>query len=182
MLMLDLCCGLGGASAAFRARGWRVVTVDIEPLVNPDILIDVREFTWHGEKPDFIWASPPCDEFARKDNRPWIDYPEPDLSIYLACKRVISAAQPRYWIIENVRGAIPYFGTPVYSRRPYFLWGYFPPLCQFRVGCGKKLTNGSKDRPAGMSYVKSRALERARVPYGLFLAAAIAAETQLLLF
>ena len=35
MLMLDLCCGLGGASRAMRERGWEVVTVDIVPEFNP---------------------------------------------------------------------------------------------------------------------------------------------------
>lgn len=30
-LMLDLCAGLGGASAAMRERGWRVITLDADP-------------------------------------------------------------------------------------------------------------------------------------------------------
>lgn len=49
LLMLDLCCGLKGASAAMRDRGWEVV---------------------RGRRPDLVWASPPCTEFSR-ESMPW---------------------------------------------------------------------------------------------------------------
>jgi len=181
MLMLDICCGFGGASAAFRARGWDVVSVDIEPLVKPDVICDVRFFTWHGSRPDLIWCSPPCTEFARIDNFPGRDFPEPDMSIYLACKRIISEAKPRYWVIENVRGAIPYFGQPAYSHRPQFLWGFFPDLGRVVYRSPKNDVSG-KNRPEGMGYKQGRALNRAVIPYPLSAALCRAVEIQPVLF
>ena len=56
-LMIDLCSGLGGASAAMRERGWRVVTVDNEATFSPDVVADVREWRWEGEKPGLSGAA-----------------------------------------------------------------------------------------------------------------------------
>jgi len=51
-----------------------------------------------------------------------------------AAKRIIDELQPKYWVIENVRGAIPHFekllGKPrqiIHDR--WILWGNFPLLC-----------------------------------------------------
>lgn len=65
MLMLDLCCGLGGASKAMKERGWDVITVDIDPEFNPTIVADLRTFHYSGPRPDLVWASPPCTEFSK---------------------------------------------------------------------------------------------------------------------
>lgn len=106
MLMLDLCCGLKGASAAMRNRHWTIVTVDIDPLFTPDVVADVRSWSWTGQSPDLIWASPPCDEFSR-EFMPWSQTGKtPDLSVIEGCKRIIRESNPRYWIIENTRGAV----------------------------------------------------------------------------
>ena len=109
-VMYDLCCGLKGASVAFAERGWKVVTLDNDPKFSPDIVADIR--TWHYNGPDnpgFIWASPPCLEFSR-ESMPWTRRGVvPDMSIVESCKRIIDEAAPRYWIIENVRGAKQYF-------------------------------------------------------------------------
>jgi len=40
--------------------------------------------------------------------------------------RVLGEVQPRYWCLENVSGARPYFGTPHVEFRPWYLWGNFP--------------------------------------------------------
>lgn len=60
------------------------------------------------------------------------DLPAPDMSLVKACKRIVDECQPRYWIIENVRGAVPFFepllGKPAGIFRPYFLWGHFPNI------------------------------------------------------
>lgn len=34
--------------------------------------------------------------------------------------------RPRFWIMENVRGAIPFLGVPAQKIGPWCLWGYFP--------------------------------------------------------
>lgn len=137
MMMIDLCSGLAYASRPMRQRGWHVVTVDIEPGFIPDIIADVTEWSWTGATPDFIWASPPCIEFAR-EFMPWSKTGiDPDMSVVLACKRIIDECHPPYWAIENVRGAvrwfIPYLGRPSLVINPYYFWGTFPPISRPRI-------------------------------------------------
>lgn len=175
-VMLDLCCGLGGASQAMCERGWIVVSVDIDQKFEPAIVADVHHWSYSGQRPDLVWASPPCVEFAR-ESMPWSRTgSEPDMSIVLSCKRIIDETQPRYWIIENVRGAVPWFrrylGEPALVVNPYFLWGHFPLLGKIR------LTN----RRSKESYHSSKSAERAEIPYPISLAVALAIEAQPPLF
>lgn len=158
-----------------RMRGWNVVTIDIEPRFNPDIIADARTWSYEGARPDLIWASPPCVEFSR-ESMPWCRTGnEPDMSIVLGCKRIIEEANPRYWVIENVRGALhyfrPHFGEPAARVGPFFLWGNFPQLGTIKRDFKKKESYGSKQRA-----------ERAKIPAGLSLALAQAIEWQGSLF
>lgn len=156
MRMLDLCCGLKGASQAMFDRGWEVITLDIEERFNPDIVVDVRSWKWGGGDLDLIWASPPCVEFSR-ESMPWCKTgKEPDMSIYHACRRIIGQAKSRYWIIENVRGAVAYFGTPKSIYGPFYLWGFFPIPGKFKLKYRHK-----------ESYPSGRRAERAMIPYTL---------------
>ena len=54
--------------------------------------------------------------------------PPPDLTKLIGCKSIIEHAWPRYWIIECVRGAVPWFGMgPARCIvGPFYLWGHFP--------------------------------------------------------
>ena len=171
LLMLDLCCGLKGASAAMQDRAWRVITLDIDPCFNPDIVADVRTWSWRGDKPDLIWASPPCDEFSR-EFMPWSRIgKKPDLSIVEGCKRIIGESNPRYWIIENTRGAVLYLGKPAAVLYPYYLWGFFPVLPDCKPNFPHKELLSS-----------TMAAERARIPYKLSALIADAIERANLLF
>jgi hypothetical protein len=169
-LMLDICSGLGGASAAMKERGWRVVTLDYNPSFNPDICEDIQHFIWNGRQPDLVWCSPPCTEFAR-EFMPWSKTGViPDLSIVTACYKFIKAVHPIYWVIENVKGAIKYFkpvlGKPSYVCNPYYLWGHFPDISHVRVRSYKEHLSSTADA------------ERARIPYAISEALAIAIEMQ----
>lgn len=130
-LMLDLCCGLKGASAAMRERGWEIITVDIDPKYNPTYVADVRDWAWTGPRPDLVWASPPCTEFSR-ESMPWTRKGiTPDMSIVEACVKIARESDARFWLLENTRGAIkwlrPMLGEPRYRMAPQFLWGV-PPV------------------------------------------------------
>jgi len=175
LLMLDLCSGLGGASQAMIDRGWNVIRIDNNPDFNPDIIADVRNWSWNGVRPDLVWASPPCTEFSR-NSMPWFIKQEPDMSIVRACIRIIKQSEPIYWVIENVRGAVPYFeniiGRPRMIVGPYFLWGNFPLFFPIKV---KK-----KQRFSGRNIKKQSAL-RAKIPYEISLALAIHVEKQKIL-
>lgn len=167
LLMIDLCCGLKGASAAMRNRGWKVVTVDVKPEFSPDIVADVRFWSWQGDEPLLVWASPPCDEFAR-EFMPWSRTGRPpDLSIVDGCKRIIKECHPKFWIIENVRGAVPHLGKPTQIINPFYLWGFFPHLGRFRV-----------QRRHKESLPSTAKAERAKIPYSFSLAVAKIIESQ----
>lgn len=172
MLMLDICSGLQGASAAMRERGWQVITLDINPAFRADIVADVRFWSWTGQKPDLIWCSPPCTEFAR-ESMPWCKTgKEPDLSIVNACKRIVAECKPRYWILENVRGAVRWLGKPSAIIGPFYLWGVFPDIGLIQLhNFRKKETYSSK-----------QAQLRSKIPHELSLAIAIAIENQATLF
>ena len=161
MLMLDLCCGLGGASRAMQERGWDVIRVDINPEFSPDIVADITTFHYTGPKPDLVWASPPCTEFSKwsmpaswKCNAG--GKKEPDLTLMLAAKRIIEEINPRWWVVENVKGAVPFFTehfSPVQKvSGSRFLWGEFPPFdCD--PGYGKWRLPPSPDRAAKRSEI-----------------------------
>lgn len=172
MLMLDICAGLGGASQAMRERGWMVVTLDNDPRFCPDVVADVRTWSWSGARPDLVWCSPPCVEFSR-ESMPWCRTGNvPDMSLVNACKRIISECQPRYWVIENVRGAVPYLGKPSVNVGPFYLWGSFPDLGRSPMSAFRKKE----------SYTSGRRAERAKVPRSVSWALSVAIESQVSLW
>lgn len=167
--MLDLFSGQEGASAAMKDRGWRVTTLDSEAGFKPDIVADIRNFSWGGGPLDLIWASPPCDEFSR-EFMPWCRTgKEPSMELVEAAYRIIQETDPRFWVIENTKGAMKYFnpllGSPRYVANPIYLWGNFPSLPKLRLKIGKERMSSS------------RAAERAKIPYELSLTLAISIES-----
>lgn len=144
-LMLDLFCGRGGASAAFRQLGWDVVGIDINPRLRPDIVADLRNWSWAGRRPDLVWASVPCQEFARF-SMPWTrakNPAPPSMELFEAAKRIIGETGPRFWAIENVRGAAKFFGPPARRLGAVYLWGTLPPhFPDFKVAGFKESLSG----------------------------------------
>ena len=166
--MLDLFAGLGGASAPMRDRGWSVVTVDHEPACAPSIVADVKTWHWNGPTPDLLWASPPCEEFAR-EFMPWSQTgTTPSLDLVTATLTLVASIQPRWWVLENVVGAQRYLGRAPRHYGAFYLWGWYPPFeCDVRQFTFKE------------SWSSMRAAERGRIPYTLgdALASAIEAAT-----
>lgn len=137
-VMLDLFSGLGGASEAFiQDDNWTVIRLENNPdlqSIPSTTMMNVEELEVDEGSVDVIWASPPCTEFA-KTSMPWTrsqlpDGFSPDMGLLLHTMRIIHSAKPQWWIIENVRGAVPYFrpflGEPRQIIGPTFLWGNFP--------------------------------------------------------
>jgi site-specific DNA-cytosine methylase len=165
--MLDLFSGTGGASAAMRARGWKVVTLELDQQHRPDIIGDVTRLPIRHRRGlfDLVWASPPCTEYAR-ESMPWCRTGvAPDQTLWNAAMDAIISLQPRWWVIENVRGAAQWRGRPRRILGPIFLWGDFPPFHPRISGWKEKLW--SRDKVA-----------RAAMPYALSEALAIACETE----
>lgn len=172
--MLDLFSGSGSASAPMLAHGWNVTRVDLDPKTDDAIRADVREFRPDMPPPDLLWASPPCDEFAR-ESMPWCKTGKaPDMSCLDATLALIAELRPRFWVIENVRGAVPWFasrlGPPKRRIGSVYLWGEFPFFLA-SPSFHKQKTTGST--PAGRLF---RARIPEQIPQGL--AAAIEAEQQ----
>lgn len=146
--MLDLFAGLGGASQAMvDHKSWEVIRVDNNPDLLPhlsfvckDVKTVLDEINGLSSIPhvDLVWASPPCIEFSdgyagpkytHMRENPGKEY-SPDMSLIETTLEIIDALKPRYWIIENVRGAMKFFepllGPPRIIIGPYYLWGNFP--------------------------------------------------------
>jgi hypothetical protein len=170
--MIDLFCGYKGASEAMRRRGWIVETADIMKSFQPTYTVDLQDWSFEPTNPDLripdlVWASPPCQEFSRQ-TMPWTrarNPAPPDLSLIKSAQRIIDEIRPRWWVIENVRGAIPYLGKPVKKIGAYCLWGKFPDF----------EATTSKRKESLPSWKKQ---ERALVPYSISLALALACEAK----
>lgn len=176
-LMLDLFSGMGGASAAFIEAGWEVVRVDIDTAHPADIYADLSTWSWHGRRPTLVWASPPCTEFTHH-GMPWIHKQHaPSMALVEAADRIIRECQPDYWVIENVRGAVPYI-DPLYGKSlrlgPVFLWGEFPRFYARVAGYKGKTPGHNPKLRARIPMAVSRGLLQAimadraqmRLPFG----------------
>ena len=175
MIVLDLFSGLGGFSKAFKDRGHEIETLDIDPQFNPTFCMNIKDFRPKKEY-TVVLASPPCIEFA-KVAMPWYrkKLPEgfrPDLSLVVQAKCVIDELGPRYWVLENVRGSVPYIskiiGTPKTHIGSRYLWGEFPILNPTPT-YGKEKIFPMENRPA----------IRALIPYNLSLALCKAIEQEM---
>lgn len=150
--MIDLFSGLGGASAAMRDRGWDVITVDSEDKFKPDVVGDIAEMQLEPTtQVDLVWASPPCTEFART-SMPWTRKRmtgPPSLALVEAALRIVDEIKPTWWILENVRGAVPYLRdlSLLGHAGPVYMWGEMPrgfiaALKQLRIAPYKERLSG----------------------------------------
>ena len=152
-----------------------------------DTLADMFEKGYVSEKVDLVLFSPPCREFSLGFHAPqaiasregrYEEY-SPDMSILKAGLEIIKMLEPRFYIIENVKGSIrhfePYVGPPVYSIGSFWFYGNFP---QFIVNEPvKKKSQGEKwsNHPLRENY-------RALIPLPISQAIKQAVESQTSLF
>lgn len=151
MRVLDLFSGLGGFSQSFVNHGCEVLRIDNNPLLSEvphTHIIDIFEFRDHlknslqkGEgiiRPDVILASPPCYEFSTGYNAPRAEASrkgqlgeyQPNMKFLEVTLEIIEILCPKWYVIENVAGAVRYF-EPIIGRHrqrieAMFFWGNFP--------------------------------------------------------
>ena len=152
MKMLDLFSGLGGASEAFvNSNKWEVQRIENNPILSgvphttiscvKELRDELQTMVERGLTPtepiELLWASPPCLEFSLAysapqsiANREGREY-SPDMSLLEATMDIIEILQPRYWVIENVRGAAKHFAPYLGEQKQVvnhsiFLWGNYP--------------------------------------------------------
>ncbi len=165
MNVIDLYCGLGGWAKGFVEKGDNVTGYDIidfsekypGKFVKSDLLI-LKDFP----SADIIVASPPCTDFSKSSfPSTWKSvqrYP-PDipkaLQLFNRVYKIVDIVKPKYFIIENVRGAEKYVGKARMHIGSRYFWGNFP---LFSVGdaddiYGKWKIPPSKDRPVLRSVI-----------------------------
>lgn len=156
-VMIDFFAGLGGASEAFiQDPTWHVQRIDNNELLNgvPQMTIaDINDFLhelehaieegWQPtQEVEFAWFSIPCDEVSLGFNsaRSVADregdetfWPHRTMGLLYTCLRIIEILEPRYWAIENTRGALKFFNPVIGEPRlcvaaKYFFWGNFPSI------------------------------------------------------
>ena len=140
-LMIDLFSGLGGASEAMAQDDeWSVLRYENNPALGYVPFTNICDLTIYEIKCrhdiEIIWASPPCQDFSNaydaprpRARRDGIEF-QADLALVKRALEIIEELKPRYWIIENVKGAIkdfePLLGEPRQIIGPFVLWGRFP--------------------------------------------------------
>jgi hypothetical protein len=150
-IMWHLCAGLGGACQAFEGDDkWQVYRIDNNPKLVPEVpghyqIEDLLKWEdWIPKllvkgRPDLIIVGPPCRDFSNGYSGPkmtWLregnlleDY-EPDMSLVFASMEIIEHVKPKWWMLENVFGSVPYIephlGQFTQIIGPFILWGKFP--------------------------------------------------------
>ena len=159
---IDLFSGTRSATKYFEKAGWAMHYAEIAEGV------DVR--TYHPPKADFVWASPPCTEYSyiNKNFPTWQSKYRTAPMLWRSAMRVIREAQPRYWIIENVKGAQQVWGKAPYNYGGFFLWGYFPFELLPTIPWTTSLKGTHNDRASGIRWHDNKtAAERAIIPDAL---------------
>jgi len=176
-LAFDLFCGKGGWAPGFIDAGYRVVGFDIEDFstVYPGEFFraDLRQV--HGAdlvelfgRPRVAVASVPCQGFSLAAAR-W-HRPPTGFDLWATALR-LRAELGCPVIIENVRGAIRFYGKPKLSRFPWYLWGDVPDSLLVPDRLPKKWNagryGGKKPEDSAMvPYVLARAVADAFLPEG----------------
>jgi hypothetical protein len=117
MRILGLCCGRKGWESAFIERDHDVLTIDIDPKMEPDICMDIKDLTVEdiGTDWDIILVSPPCEKFSIASCRHYWSAEEPrvpkanekgdaaDNALQLVhhIYELIEQIKPKYWAMEN---------------------------------------------------------------------------------
>jgi hypothetical protein len=206
MIIVDLFCGLGGWSAAFKERGHDVFTLDKSKRFSPTIFKDILDIKVSDlpSNPDIILASPPCEGFSRLryafnwevdevgNSKPISVKSRLGIKILQKTVSLIKEARPRYFIIENPVGkmrsldevadlerrTVTYCQYGSDAQKPTDLWGGFPPGLILRPPCkaGSPCHISAAGSAKGAIVTASDAAHRAVIPYALSLDVCLALE------
>lgn len=192
MNVVELFAGTKSLSNVAALMGHTTFTSDYDPSFMTDYTVDVMNFDTSKVpfKPDFIWASPPCETFSVASigthwdggSRAYIPKTEASRQGIARIKRtleIIEELEPRYFVIENPRGLLrkmPFMQdlhryTVTYCQygdtrmKPTDLWSNSPdlvfrPMCKNGSPCHVAAPRGSRTGTQGIGTYK----DRSRVP------------------
>ena len=155
---VDFCSGRGGITAGMLAAGFRVLGVDIvqhKGYPAPVLLQDIRHLD-ADLLPEAAWdhAGVPCPRFSKARPSRVRDPPtDKDCDILRAFLNLRDDRGTRFWSVENVSGAVPFFeayiGKPRFINGPFYLWGNFPTFLAESTGLSKGMSNWGLDTTTG---------------------------------
>jgi len=167
LLHVDLCAGRGGWQAATAEDPrWTTIGLDIVPMKGVDVVGDVQQLPLDCS-PTLLTMSPPCTEFARW-MLPWLDEPNPDLSLVEACVQAVDDLDPTWWVMENSRGLHQYWEPARTHIGPYYLCGEWPAMDVDESQIKGKMQTSGEDpaKRAEIPHVLSKALKLAVETHG----------------
>lgn len=132
--VLDLFSGKGGWAQPARHYDVEIFTVDINPAFKPDLVADILtlaplDLPW---RPDFIFASPPCEAFSvasighhwgggARAYEPKTDHALVSQRLVTHTRRLVESLDPPQGsVIENPRGVLRKLG--LLERDPVTVW------------------------------------------------------------
>jgi site-specific DNA-cytosine methylase len=195
VIIYDFFAGTGSATKAFEDAGHTVIKVELDSYFQAnerDILCLTAEgLIGKYGRPDFIWASPPCQTFSVAsigrhwtiDKKPKSIEAEVAIGLVTHTINLIKALKPVYgFIIENPRGmlrkqqvmaelprrTVTYCQYGDFRMKPTDLWGYVDnwisrPACKNGDKCHQSAPRGSTSGTQGIKGAKSRSM----IPYEL---------------
>lgn len=195
MKVLELFAGTRSIGKAFESRGHEVFSVEWDKSFEDiDLHIDIYDLTAKMVlekfgKPDVIWASPDCSSYSiaaishhrtKEENgnlSPKSEYAKFCDRVNQHTLNLILALMPKYWFIENPRGALRKMdfmhGLPRYSvtycqygdtrMKPTDIWTNHPnpkfkPMCKNGDPCHISAPRGAKTGTQGLKGSKERAI------------------------
>jgi len=193
METIELFCGNKSFSKVAEDRGYFTTTVDSNPKFNPDICMDIMNFSKRvingqvlKDGIDVLWASPPCETFSMCGHNYYMGYPTNSkcyigLALVYKTIELIRELKPKYWFIENPRAGLRsvWFMKPLprytvtycqygFNRmKPTDIWtnleGWVPKCCKNGDACHEPAPRGSKTGTQGEKSSEIRGI----VPYDL---------------
>lgn len=213
LVILDLFAGTGSSTQAFEDRGHKVVKVELDRQHKADLHADVLELTVDqlielcGQRPDYLWASPPCTSFSVasigthwgggfRAYQPKTDAARLGLALVSHTLHLVKGLVPWGWTLENPRGVlrkmpimaglerrtVTYCAYGDERMKPTDLWGGHPHGWVPRPMC-KNRAPCHVSAPRGAktgTQGRAGAVDRSRVPYELSLELCLAVERMLL--